>query len=417
MDTGYRLHGANSFRRISLKRLWHYFAAALAVIALYLGGHLESMEAGLMDLRFRVTQRPASGQIVLVEIDARSMQELRTWPWPRTYHARVLENLASAGAGQIALDVDFSARKPGAEDERLATALAAARRPVILPAFKQTVPSPAGVTQFVYSTPLPEFSSRARIAAVNVRPDRDGLIRRFDVGQQWKDGRLASLAAMLAGQPADSDETFYLDYGLDPATFTRLSYVDVMRGNFDARIVAGKSVLVGATAVELGDYLSVPVLRAIAGPLVQAIAFESLIQGRAIRRVGGWPLLIALLLLAPWLGVWFERMGWRRSLALLFGLVATGPGVTFAVQGMAPLSIDFVPAIVLMALCYIINIIRNIDRLDFRLLVQGIAIQKKDAFMQGVVEHSFDAIVTVDAGGAILSFNPAAERRFGYGAD
>ena len=62
----------------------------------------------------------------------------------------------------------------------------------------------------------------------------------------------------------------------------RISYVDVLRGNFAAEELAGKTVIVGTTAAELGDSLPVPVYRAMAGPAIQALAFESVRQGRAI---------------------------------------------------------------------------------------------------------------------------------------
>ena len=74
-----------------------------------------------------------------------------------------------------------------------------------------------------------------------------------------------------------------IDFSIDPATIPMLSFVDVLAGRFDPGQVAGKSVLIGATAIELGDWRSVPHYRALPGPLLQALAFETLIQDRALR--------------------------------------------------------------------------------------------------------------------------------------
>jgi CHASE2 domain-containing sensor protein len=63
----------------------------------------------LSDLRFAWQQRPASGEIVVVAIDAPSLEKIGVWPWPRGLHAELLRELDRAGATDVAFDVDFSA--------------------------------------------------------------------------------------------------------------------------------------------------------------------------------------------------------------------------------------------------------------------------------------------------------------------
>lgn len=395
-----------------MKRKWPYLAAVVAVSALYLGGELDAPEFGLMDLRFRMTERPATSGLVLVDIDARSMQELRDWPWPRGYYARILKNLEAAGAASVALDVDFSS--PGKNDAKLAAALSSAKIPLFLAAFQQILPATSGVVQHIYTQPPPDFARSARLATVNVRPDEDGLIRRFEVSQQWRDGRMSSMAGALAGRGANGDETFFLDYGIDIGTIQRLSFVDILNGDFDREVVAHKNIIIGATAIELRDFLSVPIYRAMAGPLLQVLAYESLVQGRMIERFGGLPLVVLLLLLAPLWAGWLDRHNWRKGLAAAFGLTTVGFGSTILLQFYFPISADFVPVAIAIALCYAICVIRQVKRLDLRVLVQNLTIRRKDALVEGVIQHGFDAIFTVDTEGKIQLFNPAAERIFGY---
>src|SRR3546814_5287117 len=45
--------------------------------------------------RDTIRSRPATGKLVLVEIDARSLAALDHWPWPRSYHALAIEALRS----------------------------------------------------------------------------------------------------------------------------------------------------------------------------------------------------------------------------------------------------------------------------------------------------------------------------------
>ena len=83
------------------------------------------------------------------------------------------------------------------------------------------------------------------------------------------------MAGLLAGREAWRQEPFLIDYGIRPETLPHLSFADVMSGRFDPAAVAGKSVIVGATVVELGDYFPVPVYAQLPAVFIQALAYES----------------------------------------------------------------------------------------------------------------------------------------------
>src|SRR5258708_4506844 len=70
--------------------------------AAYLWGLFEPTEYALMDQRFRWLERPAPGGLVVIEIDSRSLRALDSWPWPRSYHARPIDSVFTAGAKEIA---------------------------------------------------------------------------------------------------------------------------------------------------------------------------------------------------------------------------------------------------------------------------------------------------------------------------
>jgi len=79
------------------------------------------------------TGATASPDIVIVAIDDDSIDYLGRFPWPRDIHARMIENLAEAGAAVIAIDLVFT--EPALdqyEDEELAAAVRQAGN-VILP--------------------------------------------------------------------------------------------------------------------------------------------------------------------------------------------------------------------------------------------------------------------------------------------
>ncbi len=383
-------------------------AVMALVAAAYFCGLFDPVEFALMDQRFRWIQRPASGDLVVVDIDSRSLQTLNSWPWPRSYHARVIDALFAAGATEISLDIDLSARSREADDQALVASLDHAARRVILPAFAQTAVQPGQSDQVVYTFPAEEFRRRTTIGAVNVFPGADGLVRSFPTSVDLDGKEVAASAALLADSPAAGAGQFYLDFGIRPASIARLSYVDVLNGHFDRAAMAGKRVLIGATAVELGDQVAVPLYRSLAGPLVQAMAYESLTQNRALRRVGELPVLGASLLVVLLFPVFL--VSWRRGLAALAVLFGGLYGVAIALQFAAPVSLDIVPPAAAAALLFGIAALAEIERQGRRALGHYLSDMRRRALMQCVLDDSFDGILIVDQTGIVEVANRAAGR-------
>lgn len=311
------------------QRHWRLFAVVVAAIIGIAVGTFDlgkGVERGLQDWRFALRAHPASGQLVIVEIDAHSIAAIDHWPWPRSNHARLVDQLRRAGAATIAFDVDFSSRSNPAEDNALAAALARADGQVILPTFSQG--SGAGRSDSTDSLPPPDLRDHALLAAVTIQPDRDGTVRSAPFGTITAGMARPSLSAMIAGRAGVAGEQFPIDYGIDPGTIPRLSFVDVRDGHFNAAAVRGKRVLVGATAIELGDRYAVPGHGVVPGVVIQALAAETLAV--AVPRSVGWvgPLLVVLLL-----GLALVRLESRPRWFLTSALVAVPTGVFFAAIG------------------------------------------------------------------------------------
>jgi len=406
--------------RIALAKIPTRWIAAVTVVftvaALHFGGALAPLDRALMDLRFRVLQRPATGELVLVQIDARSLRALDTWPWPRRYHGELLDRLMSAGVREVAWDVDFSAHSTAADDRLFAASLARAGDRVILPAFRQAA-SPEAVGQGVTDTlPKPIFRQRAQIGGINVSPSGDGLIRSIADAAMIDGQRLPSVFALLAGPSAIRGRRFLIDFGIDPQTIPRVSYIDVLRGTVDTERLAGKVVLVGASAAELGDILPVPIYRSMSGAGVQAMAYESIVQDRALRLLGPVAMLpagaVLLLVLVPLFTTW----PWRAAIAV--GVLAM-IGVELAaigIQAAAPVVLSSAPLLLTVAISFAVAMARRADVQTRRLHAQRTAIEKRRMLMDRMVEDSFDGIVIADRDGKVRVLNRAAERMLGRAA-
>jgi CHASE2 domain-containing sensor protein len=92
----------------------------------------EPLEDKLRIGRNWVRQHDASGDIVIIGVDEKSLDKLNKWPWPRRQHAALLTNLERLGAGKILFDLDFAAAADPEEDWAFATALAESRHKATL---------------------------------------------------------------------------------------------------------------------------------------------------------------------------------------------------------------------------------------------------------------------------------------------
>ncbi len=77
-------------------------------IALYATGVLDSAEGNTVDARFSVrgTQKPPKN-LVVVAIDNKTYRDLNTFPFPRTYYAQLINNIAAEHPAAIVFDIDL----------------------------------------------------------------------------------------------------------------------------------------------------------------------------------------------------------------------------------------------------------------------------------------------------------------------
>lgn len=288
-------------------------SAVLAGVAAGLSGIGIGFERTFKAWSAALRQHPASGTLHIVEIDARSVAAIDRWPWSRSEHARVIDRLRMAGATVIAFDVDFSARSGSHDDHVLAAAIKHADGKVILPTFRQA--SGSNGQGWIDALPSPALREHAALAAVSVAPDNDGNVREVPIGTITAGSPRPSLSAMIAGRAGQADVTFPVDFAIDPATIPRHSFIDIRDGRFDPAAIRGKQVVIGATAVEIGDRYPVPNYGVVPGVVIQALAAETLFAG-----VPGHLPWAASLFIAGVLGIIILAM--RRTVTLAIACIA-----------------------------------------------------------------------------------------------
>ncbi|OEO33263.1 hypothetical protein VW23_007520 [Devosia insulae DS-56] len=296
--------------------------AALIVGAVFAAGYFgafASLDRLTGDSRFQFSDRPASGQVVFVDIDSASLAQVGVWPWPRQLHAELLDRLMGLGAAEVAFDIDFSASSSPEGDAALAAALEAAGGYAYLAAFEQV----DGATRALrLSLPIEAFAAHATAASVNVSATRDGLIDRFAAATTTGGASIAALPVALYGKPAPAGD-IHIDYGINLRSIDRITAGDLLAGKVDAQRVVDRQVVIGASAIELRDIFAVPRYGMLPGPLVQIAGLETLKAGRALTPLGDWPGIAAAALLAL---VFAARGGLRVRTATAIVVAAVGLG-------------------------------------------------------------------------------------------
>ncbi|MEQ9519140.1 MAG: CHASE2 domain-containing protein [Parvibaculum sp.] len=395
-------------------RYWRQSGAiAFLVAILTLSGALEPLERGLLSFRFALDHRQASGDVVVVQIDAQSIRDLGIWPFQRAQHALLLDRLREAGAGSIAFDVELTEARDKADNDLLVAALQRAGGQVILPSFMQLASAGQKTGQIIRTEPAKMFADHGWLANVNVFPSSDGRIWTMTYGD-WVDGTFQySLAATLAGRAVREEHGFYVDYGIQISSIPRLSFVDVLEGRFQPEDIAGKSVIIGATAVELGDQLNLPVVGVVSGPVLQALAFETIHQSREIERTSFVASIILALIVLVALNVLRTKLHLALFVATCIGVIATAQLVAFVLQSQFAVSADTGCVLLVSGLSMFAQMIQELDRRRTETARERREKEGRGRMFDQIIDDSFDGIVIMGEAGRIESINQVACRSFG----
>jgi diguanylate cyclase (GGDEF)-like protein/PAS domain S-box-containing protein len=392
--------------------LTRYRAALLIVLllaAMTLSGLSDWLRETILDARFRVVTRPASGTVALVEIDPRSIEAIGHWPWPRSIHAQIISALDEAKATSIVFDIDFSARSTDPEDQAFAAALQAAGGSIILPAFRQRLSERGKAASLYINRPLPAFTKHTWLGLVNVAPDNDGVIRHYPFGAVIEGEFIPSFGALMANRHDPSATPFRIDYGIQASSVPNVSAIALLRRDEAAlAAVRGKTVIISGTAAELGDRFTVPNGRIIPGSMVQALAAESMLQARDLRVTSPTAsvlLLATLMLLAALVG---RRAPLGQRIVAIMVLAGAAEASGMVLQFYHPVAPD-TSLVIIGAAAYIIA--SAIDEIDLRGLLRLIAERR----FQRIAMSLGDGLICADANGRLTMWNPGAGAIFGYG--
>ncbi len=148
-------------------------------------GFWQNIEHKSKDMFFLLRgSREISDDIVIVEVGDDTFNTLNErWPFPREYHAKLIENLEKAGAKQIIFDIEFTEKTNPAADELLAQT--AGKYDNIIFAGKLIKTIYTNSTREQLLAPISLITQRGvEWGTVNISADTDGFVRKYELFQR-----------------------------------------------------------------------------------------------------------------------------------------------------------------------------------------------------------------------------------------
>ncbi len=382
----------------------------VAYLAEY-AGHLAHWNDRLGDARMSMSQRSASGQIVYVAVDAQSLAAVGNWPWSRSVHAALLDELIASGASDVLFDFDFAFPGDTEGDDAFTAALERAGGATYLAVFEQSALATDPTTEY-FNFPLSAFEAYSWPALVNVTTDDQGLVRRYPFGATLRTEHVLSAGALLANALRADEASFEVDFSIDARSIPTFSAFDVLEGRIPAEAVSGRSVVIGASALELSDQLAVPVQGIVAGPLVHVLAAETLMQGRVV----GW-LRAEWMVLALAAGLIllnrtarFKPIFCIASGIVLLTLVEGIALVVFRTSSVMAPTAMFYPGIA----CFVVSrLVKSLQTSNWLLLKTSAEARNTLRLLERVFDSGLEGVVILDEDGEVLRFSEPAEDIFG----
>lgn len=303
-------------RRAASRRILVWATLAALVVGVLDAG--QPIDDYMRLARNLVRPQTPSGQIVIVGIDDKSLEQVGSWPWPRRRHIDMIERLHQAGAKRIFFDIFFNAKDSEKEDRDFALELKRAGN-VYLAAMQSTDPITGEIRP---KLPHQEFCAHAKVVSVALRYSAVSSVRELNYATDFGQMTAPTLAAELANVHGPVGRTFVVDYAIDLRRFPFVSASDLLAGRYDAARLKGKDVVIAAASGEMGDVYYVPGRGQLNGVFISAAGAETLMAGGTTQL--GWllPLLIGIVAAAVYLFARQRLIGRVAIAAAIFGVTA-----------------------------------------------------------------------------------------------
>ena len=168
-----------------IKYLFSSLIVFVILQLLFLTNFWQNIEHKANDIFFIIRgEQEISDDIIIVEIGDDTFNTLNErWPFPREYHAKLIENLEMAGASQIIFDIEFTERTNINADSKLAATIAKYDNIILSGKLIRTQYNDSVREQLLSPIPI-LIQTGTKWGTVNISVDPDGFVRRYELFQK-----------------------------------------------------------------------------------------------------------------------------------------------------------------------------------------------------------------------------------------
>ena len=415
-------------------KIFHYAAAVLLMSGLLFFSQarvFDDFEYSTVDLRYRLRPpQEVDKDIVIIQISDDSIASIGEWPFPRNYHALLIQALSSAGAKSIVFDVFFSEGKKN--DEALARAADKAGNvymPYVFDLDRGENPEKIPVATAYAADLIPVFREAVKNTGyINVILDRDGKVRRVPVFIRYKGELYPHLAFRVAlndlGYTVD-DTVLHENSRIDVAgefkiplgiyssmmvnypdswgrAFRHYSYLAVIQSyladvtgqepSIDLSELKDAVCFVGFTATASPDAHPSPLHSQYPGIGVHTSVYNSIMNRSFLRRLGRWWNLLILVLLWGVTAYITHRASRRYAIISMISFIVAFSLIAFILFWPFGVWIDmFYPLVTMLGLYVAITFRKYIAETQKREIIEkelNIARDIQRSFLPTEISHS-----------------------------
>ena len=330
-------------KRLILSITTLFFLCLSIILYLKFPSYFLQFEDKINDIMFLYRgEKKADNNIVIVDIDEKSLKELGQWPWSRDKVAKIIQNLTNDGAGIIGLDIVFAeednsspkkiVKKLGLKvkgvedyDEILAKSIKNSPtvvgyvftltndgiKPVSTPnldaiVIEKNKPERSYIIKAyraILNIPIIQKNANAN-GYFNTIPDNDGVVRSIPMLISFKGSLYPSLSLEIIRNalqekiikvnyensgvksitignitiPTDIYGRILINYAGAQKKYRYISAADIYHNNIDKSLIANKIILIGTSAAGLLDLRSTPFDSAYPGVEIHANALDNMIN-------------------------------------------------------------------------------------------------------------------------------------------
>jgi adenylate cyclase len=324
---------------------FYLFLAALLTVLIVLDASVFNVGTNMRQkafdfmVRHRVVQPAPDPDIVIVDIDEASLAALSSeygrWPWPRQVMGEFLEHLEAQQPKAVVFDILFSdadVYNPDSDayfNEVIAgtdnTYFPFVRldgqdhlsqvTPDMIPGVARASADAAEIspTTSHIAVVLPQFTAMlkpGRIGMNNIYPDRDGIVREYQLYRDdygWRIPSLPLVVGQSAAKTVPNEQTLLLNWRGEPFSYHYVSFSEAyldMTAKAPKRAqneFTGKIVIIGSTAPSLFDVKATAMAKSFPGVEILATAIDNVKNGDYLHFWRGVTPYLAMSLLLVWL--------------------------------------------------------------------------------------------------------------------